>query len=76
VAQGVRVTTIKPGFVDTAMTWGPDAPPFAAAPEACARAIWRAARSGRSVVYVPGFWRWIMLVVRLMPETLLRRLPI
>ncbi len=74
--SGVRVVTVKPGFVDTAMVWGPEAPPFAASPEACARAIWRGARKGSAVLYVPGFWRWIMLVIKLMPETILRRLPI
>jgi short-subunit dehydrogenase len=74
--SGVRVVTIKPGFVDTGMTWGPEAPPFAAAPEACASTIWRAARKGGAVAYVPGFWRWIMLIVRTMPESILRRLPI
>jgi short-subunit dehydrogenase len=72
---GVAVVTIKPGFVDTPMTahvakkgklW--------ATPEQIAPTIVKAMDRGQAVVYVPGIWRWIMLVIRLIPETVFKRL--
>jgi hypothetical protein len=40
-----------------------------------ARGIVRAIERRRGEAYVPGFWRWIMLVVRLLPEGLFQRFP-
>ena len=74
--SGVAVVTIKPGFVDTAMTWGLLAPasPLVASPQRVARDIVRAIERRRDVVYTPWFWRWIMLVIRSVPERLFKRL--
>ncbi len=71
---GVQVTTVKPGFIDTAMTFGMRAGPLMASPEACARACLSSARRGREVVYYPPVWRLIMLVIRLIPERMMKRL--
>jgi len=71
---GVSVTTVKPGFLDTAMTWG--RVPFAASPEAAAAACWKAAARGREVAYVPWFWRGVMAVIRAVPERVFKRLSI
>lgn len=71
---GVTVTTIKPGFVDTPMTFGRPGLWGLASPQRVARVIRRAIESGRAVVYVPWFWRWIMLLLRLVPERIFRRL--
>jgi decaprenylphospho-beta-D-erythro-pentofuranosid-2-ulose 2-reductase len=72
--SGVRVITIKPGFVDTAMTFGRPNRFLVASPEAAARGIFNAVASGKDVAYVPWFWRAIMLVVRLIPEAVFKRL--
>jgi short-subunit dehydrogenase len=45
-----------------------------AQPDAVARACLAAGRAGREVVYVPWFWRWIMLVIRAIPERIFKRL--
>jgi NADP-dependent 3-hydroxy acid dehydrogenase YdfG len=72
--RGVLVQTIKLGPTDTPMNRGLAVPvPLTPAPVA-ARLILRALRRRRAVVYVPGRWRWIMLVIRLLPDALLRRL--
>jgi len=72
---GVTVTTIKPGFMDTKMTFGMGLPPlFTASPEQAGRATWRAIRRGRSTAYVLWFWRYIMLIFRAIPEWLFKRL--
>jgi decaprenylphospho-beta-D-erythro-pentofuranosid-2-ulose 2-reductase len=71
--QGVKVVTIKPGFVDTPMTRDFPKGPLWATPEAVAGGIVRAIDRGASVAYVPGFWRAIMLVIRSLPEWILFR---
>lgn len=71
---GVQVTTVKPGFIDTAMTFGMRPGPLMASPEACARACLRYARRGREVAYYPPVWRLIMLIIQLIPERLMKRL--
>ena len=72
-AHGLRTVCVKPGFVKTSMTDGLPAPPFAGEPEAVARRVLRAIDRGEPVVYVPGVWRWIMLVVRSLPRSLMRK---
>ena len=72
--SGVRVVTIKPGFVDTSMTFGRPGLFLLASPEAIARGVYKAINSGKDVVYLPWFWRWIMLVIRLVPEGIFKRL--
>lgn len=71
---GIRVLTIKPGYVDTPMTQHLPRNPLFTSAERVGKRIHRAMLNGSSVVYVPWFWRWIMLVIRLMPEPLIRRL--
>jgi len=73
-ARGVHVLTVKPGRVDTPMTAGLPRSALSVHPRRVARPILRAVDRRRSVVYVPGFWRLIMLVVRSLPEVLMRRL--
>lgn len=71
---GVQVTTVLPGFVDTAMTYGKEGMFLVAPPERIARGIVRAVEKKRDVVYLPFFWRAIMLVIRSLPETVFKRL--
>ncbi len=72
----VRVVTVKPGVVDTAMTWGLLKPgsPLVASPDRVARGIVRAIEGGGPVVYTPWFWRWVMLAIRLLPRPIFNRL--
>jgi len=72
--RGVSVVDIRPGFVDTPMTAAFDrGGPLWATPERVARDIHRAMQDGRAVVYTPWFWRWIMLVIRLVPRAVMHR---
>ena len=75
-SQGVRVVTVKPGYVATPMTAGRKLPkPLTLSPEVAARRIVRASESGRSVAYVPGYWRPIMWLVRHLPSGAIARMP-
>lgn len=71
--RGLRVVTVKPGFVKTGMTAGLDPPPFAGEPEGVARDVLRALDRGNPVVYTPGAWRWVMWVIRHLPRFVMRR---
>jgi short-subunit dehydrogenase len=72
---GVRVLTVKPGPVYTPMTAHLAGSRGFADPAAVARAVYRELEQGsRDILYVPGYWRWIMLVIRLIPERIGKRL--
>jgi decaprenylphospho-beta-D-erythro-pentofuranosid-2-ulose 2-reductase len=71
---GVAVITIEPGFVDTPMTAAFRKGLLWAKPQQVATGIVRAIDRSAAVVYLPGFWRLIMLVIRLIPERLFERL--
>ena len=73
---GVTVTTVKPGPVDTAMTFGLGRLPLLAQPEAVAAMCWRAAMDGREEVYAPAPWRLIMAILRAIPEKFFKKLSI
>ncbi len=73
---GVSVTTVKAGFLDTAMTFGLPGMFLVASPEVCARACLAHARKGREVVYFPFFWWGIMTIIRTIPERIFKRLSI
>ncbi len=73
-SQGLRVVCVKPGFVKTGMTAGLKPPPFAGEPEAVATRVLRAIDRGTPVVYAPAIWRWVMLVIRLLPRFVMRRI--
>ncbi len=71
---GVRVTTIKPGFVQTAMLDGLTPPLGAVSAEEAARQTLSAARKGAVVKYVGPKWRLISMIVHLLPSFIFRRL--
>lgn len=71
---GVQVLTIKPGFVATPMTAHLAQGPLFAKPAQVARGIVRAIEKRRDVVYLPGFWRPIMLVVRMIPGMIFKKM--
>lgn len=73
---GVHVMTVKPGFVDTAMTFGLPGMFLVASPEAVARACLDAAAKRRDIVYVPWFWFGIMTIIRAIPERVFKKLAI
>jgi decaprenylphospho-beta-D-erythro-pentofuranosid-2-ulose 2-reductase len=71
---GVAVVDIKPGFVDTPMTAQFDKGLLWAQPETVAAGIVKAINKKKAVVYLPGFWRWVMWVIRNIPERIFIRL--
>jgi len=72
--SGVHVMDIRPGFVDTPMTAALDKGLLWAQPEQVAAAIIRGVDRGKNVLYTPWFWRWIMLIIRNIPEFVFKRM--
>lgn len=70
----INIITIKPGFVDTPMTANAKKNPLYSSAEAVGKAIYNAMKSGKEIVYVPGYWRLIMLVVKMIPENIFKKL--
>ena len=76
--SGPRAVIVKPGPVITPMTEGlaDRTGRLWATPQTIAAIVRRAAERGGPVVYAPGFWRWIMLVIRALPARVFNRLDI
>jgi short-subunit dehydrogenase len=65
----VHVVTVKPGFVFTKMTEQIPLPkPLTATPAEVAKVVWNAVSRKKNVVYVKWFWRYIMLIIKSIPE--------
>lgn len=66
---GVHVLTVKPGFVATKMTAGMDLPArLTAQPDEVAEDIYIAQQKGKDMLYTKWMWKWVMLVIRSIPE--------
>jgi decaprenylphospho-beta-D-erythro-pentofuranosid-2-ulose 2-reductase len=73
-AAGLSVLTVKPGFVKTTMTAGLKPPPFAGEPEQVARDVVKALDDRKPVLYTPGMWALVMLVIRFLPRFIMRKI--
>lgn len=76
-AYQIHVLTIKLGLIDTKMTFGSHYPLILRAePKKTALKIIRALDKAKESVYIPGFWRIIMFIIRLIPEKIFKHLSI
>lgn len=76
-AANVHVLTVKPGFVRTAMTeYLPLPAPLTAQPAQVAKDIYKAAESKKNVLYTLWMWKYIMLIIRNIPEFIFKKLKI
>jgi len=77
VASKVHVSTIIPGFINTKMIEGLSTPKILTASVGqVADAVWNAWIKKKNIVYVKASWRWVMLVIRNIPETIFKKLNI
>ncbi|HWF44136.1 MAG TPA: SDR family NAD(P)-dependent oxidoreductase [Candidatus Kapabacteria bacterium] len=73
---GIKVVTIKPGFIDTEMTRGKSGLFWLISSEAAATQILHAARSRKSTAYVPGRWRIVSMILHCIPSFIFKYLPV
>ena len=71
--SGVHVLTVKPGPVDTSMTWGMKMPAMTT-PEAAVADILKGVEKKRNVIYTAKIWFPIMTVIKLIPEPVFKKL--
>jgi len=73
--SGVHVMSVQPGFVNTRMTQHLKLPPLLTAqPEAVANAVFNAAKKRKNVLYVKWHWKYIMLIIKSIPEGIFKKL--
>ncbi|MDF2859443.1 MAG: short-chain dehydrogenase [Neobacillus sp.] len=71
---GVHVITVKPGFVDTKMTYGQEGMFLVASPQKVARDIYLGIQKSKNIIYTPFFWKWIMLIIKNIPEVVFKKM--
>lgn len=72
---GVHVVTVKPGYVDTKMKAHKPTPSVVtASPKQVANAVWKAYKSNKNTIYVIWIWRWIMMIIRSIPEFIFKKM--
>jgi short-subunit dehydrogenase len=70
-----QVITVLPGFIRTKMTENLDLPErLMAEPEEVAEDIYNAYKKGKDVVYSKWFWKWIMMIIRAIPEKMFKKM--
>jgi len=72
--SNVHVLTIKPGFVDTPMTKDFKKGFLWVSPQVISKGIYNAIKRKKEVVYLPFFWRYIMLIIKSIPEKIFKYL--
>jgi len=71
----VHVITVIPGVIKTKMTEHVSYPPFLfAKTQTVAKAIVKAIQKKRNRIYTPGIWRYVMWIVKWIPEFIFKRL--
>lgn len=73
-SHGIRVVTIKPGYVDTPMSFGLPRVFLNSSPQEVGEKIARSVERGQEIVYLPWFWRYIIGAINLIPEKIYKRL--
>lgn len=70
----VHVVTVLPGFVYTKMTEHLRLPGLLTAlPEEVAQTVYHAVIKKKDVIYVKWFWKYIMYIIKLIPEFIFKR---
>lgn len=73
--SGVSLLLVRPGFVIGRMTEGMSPAPMSSTPSQVADAVVAALGKGRERVWVPGLLRPAIVVMRLLPQAIWRRMP-
>ena len=73
--EGVHVVTVQPGFTYTRMTENLKLPkPLTGHPSEVANAVYSAVQKKKNVIYVKWMWRWIMMIIRTIPESVFKKM--
>ena len=76
-SKNVHVMTVKPGYVKTKMTKDLNIPNILkVSPNYVAKKIYKMQQRKREIIYIPRFWSLIMILVKLVPERIFKKLNI
>ncbi|WP_280266575.1 decaprenylphospho-beta-D-erythro-pentofuranosid-2-ulose 2-reductase [Nocardia wallacei] len=73
---GPRVTVVRPGQVRTKFSAHVDEAPLTVNKEDVAALAVSASEKGKEIVWAPGTFRWVMMILRHVPRAMFRQLPI
>jgi decaprenylphospho-beta-D-erythro-pentofuranosid-2-ulose 2-reductase len=72
--SNVHVLTVLPGFVNTKMTEHLNLPKIlTASPEYVGNAVFKGVIKKKDIIYVKWFWKWIMLIIKMIPESIFKK---
>jgi decaprenylphospho-beta-D-erythro-pentofuranosid-2-ulose 2-reductase len=66
--KDIQIVLLKPGMTDTPMTASMKKGPLFTSSNKVGALGWQAIRKGKPVAYLPGWWRWVMLIIRSVPS--------
>ncbi|MHA7058295.1 SDR family oxidoreductase [Aquimarina sp. M1] len=73
--KGIHVLTVKPGFIYTKMTAHVELPKLlTTTPQKLAFSVFKAQQNKKNVIYVKWIWRYIMWVIRWIPEFIFKKM--
>ena len=74
LSKNVHVMTVNPGFVYTKMTNHLElSKPLSIYPDSLAKKVYRAHQRNKNVIYVKWIWKYIMWVIRCLPEFIFKK---
>jgi len=75
--RGIKILTVKPGFVKTKMISDiKTSALLTATPKEVAEDIYKAFVKNKDVIYTKWFWKYIMLIIKHIPEMIFKKLSI
>ena len=76
-SKNIHIMTVKPGYVETKMIKELNIPKFlTVTPNYVAKKIYKMQQRRIDIIYIPGFWSLIMILVKLIPERIFKKLNI
>ena len=76
-SKGIKVLTVKPGFVKTKMIQGMKTSALlTATPKEVAEDIYKAFIKGKDIIYTKWFWKFVMMIIKSIPEKIFKKLSI
>ena len=73
--SNVHVMTVLPGFINTKMTSHLTLPkPLTASPDQVANSIYKAVAKKKNKIYILPVWKWIMMIIKAIPEPLFKKM--
>jgi len=70
----IQIIDIRPGLVDTPMTKNLKKSFLFASPDRVAKAIVNGINKNKDIIYTPYFWKIVMMVIKLIPEKIFKKL--